>query len=92
MSAALVMGTRGLPVLASCAGGSVGVPVCELGGRRLESDFRRSAVDCGLVFGAAVGVAAAGGVGCAEGAFARSPLFEREARRSPPLNAGVEAA
>ena len=81
-----------MPVLASCAAGSVGVPVCELGGSRLERDFSRSAVDCGPDVGAAVGVAAAGGVGCAEGAFGSKPLFERDAKRSPPFSAGVEAA
>lgn len=90
MSAAAVMGIRGLPVFASWAAGRVGVPVCEAG-RRPERDFSRSAVDCVPDTGTAEGVGA-GGVGCAEGGLGNKPLLDSEASKSPPFTAGVEAA
>lgn len=86
------MDTRGLPVLASWAGGIVGVPVCDTGGNMPWSDLSRSAVDWGV--GAGAGTAAAtgaGGVGFALGRFESNPLFDSEASRSPPLIAGVDA-
>ena len=58
----------------------------------LWRDLSRSAVDCGAAAeaGAAAG-AGTGGVGLAPDGFGRSPLRDSEARRSPPLMAGVDA-
>lgn len=82
------MGMRGLPVLASWAGGRVGVPRWEAGGRMLERDWRREAVDCrccGAGAGALIcGAGLVGGGG-------RRPFLVNDAMRSTAFVAGAEA-